>query len=585
MVSMTRIMGSVLAVALLFAGPAAAQVPAGMLPPGYGPRPATVAPPVGLGLVPGAPPRALPGARTTVREGETTEAESGAAAALPLGEAQRNAGGPTAVFGASLFTREATAVSDVPNPNYVVTPGDRVSVRVWGGVEAEAIGVVDPAGNLFLPNIGPVRVAGTRAGDIQRTVESEVRRVYTNQVQVYAVLLSTQRIGVFVTGAVRTPGRFGGSAADSVIDFLVRAGGVDASRGSYRDISLLRGGRSVAQVDLYRFLLEGRLPAVRLQDGDTLLVGRQRALVGADGAVRNNYLFEVPGRLMTGRELIEYARPLPSATNAIIQGNRDGRPYSRYATLSELQTLPLGDQDTVTFITDRPAQTVRVNVEGSRIGPSVLVADRDVTLCQALDYVAVDPALADTNSVFLLRPRVAQQQRRALDEAMDRLERQLFTAVSATTGVANIRSAEAQLVASYIQRGRRTQPEGRVVVFDGDGRCNPVRLEDGDVVVIPERSQTVLVSGEVSLPRAVVWGPSLTIDDYVRQAGGYTQRGNSRNIMIRRASGELVLDPAQGPRPGDELIALPRLDPKYFQMATDFTQLIFQLAFAARAVQ
>jgi protein involved in polysaccharide export with SLBB domain len=115
-------------------------------------------------------------------------------------------------------------------------------------------------------------------------------------VQVYAVLLSTQRIGVFVTGAVRTPGRFGGSAADSVIDFLVRAGGVDASRGSYRDISVLRGGRSVGQVDLYRFLLEGRLPALRLQEGDTLLVGRQRALVGADGAVRNNYLFEVPGR-------------------------------------------------------------------------------------------------------------------------------------------------------------------------------------------------------------------------------------------------------------------------------------------------
>ena len=56
-------------------------------------------------------------------------------------------------------------------------------------------------------------------------------------------------------------------------------------------------------------------------------------------------------------------------------------------------------------------------------------------------------------------------------------------------------------------------------------------------------------------------------------------------MMIRRASGELVLDPGQGPRPGDELIALPRLDPKYFQMATDFTQLIFQLAFAARAVQ
>jgi hypothetical protein len=119
----------------------------------------------------------------------------------------------------------------------------------------------------------------------------------------------------------------------------------------------------------------GRLPQLRLQEGDTIVVGRQRAVVGADGAVRNNYLFEVPGRIMTGRELIEYARPLPSATNAVIRGTRNGHPFSRYASLAELAGLPLGDQDQVTFITDAPARTVRVTVEGSRIGPSVLVID------------------------------------------------------------------------------------------------------------------------------------------------------------------------------------------------------------------
>jgi protein involved in polysaccharide export with SLBB domain len=545
---------------------------------------------VGLGLVPGAPVLNLqaqvPGGRPVNRTGEATEAEAGATTPQPLGAPPRvTSGPPTAVFGASLFTREATVSSDAPNPNYIIQPGDRVSVRVWGAVEAEAVGQVDAQGALFLPNIGPLRLAGIRSGDLQRVVETEVRRIYTQQVQVYAVLLSTQRIGVFVTGFVRTPGRFGGSAADSVIDFLVRAGGVDASRGSYRDIQLQRGGRTVATVDLYRFLLEGQLPQIRLQEGDTLLVGRQRALVGADGSVRNNFLFEVPGRVMTGRELIDYARPIPAATNAIIQGTRDGRPFSRYATLAELQGIPLSDQDVVTFITDSPAQTIRVTVEGSRIGPSVLVGDRDVTLCELLDHIAVDPRLADTRSVFLLRPRVAEQQRRAIQEALDRLERQLFLAVSPTTGVANIRSAEAQLVSTYITRARRAQPEGRVVVFDSNGRCNPVRLEDGDVVVIPDRSQTVLVSGEVQMPRAVVWAPNLTVDDYVRQAGGYSPRGSSSNIMIRRASGELVLDPREAPRAGDELIALPRLDPKFFQMATDFTQLIFQLAFAVRAVQ
>jgi len=519
--------------------------------------------------------------RVLSRPGTTTQSEGGPVAVGPLGDSNR-APGATAVFGASLFTREATSVSDAPNPNYIIVPGDRVSLRVWGAVEAEAVGVVDPNGTLFLPNIGPVRIAGTRAGDLQQVVEREVRRVYTSQVQVYAVLLSTQRIGVFVTGFVRTPGRYGGTAADSVLDFLVRAGGVDPGRGSYREIAVQRGGRTIANVDLYRFLLEGRLPSVRLQEGDTLVVARQRAVVGAEGAVRNNYLFEVPGRVMTGRELIDYARPLPSATNAIVKGTRGGQPFSRYATLPELANLTLADQDTVIFITDSPARTVRVTVEGSRIGPSVLVMDRDTQLCQALDYIAVDPALADTQSVFLLRPSVAAQQRRAIDEAMDRLERQLFLAVSPTTGVAAIRASEANLVSSYIQRARRTQPEGRVVVFEG-GRCAPVRLEDGDVIVIPEKSSTVLVAGEVSAPRAVVWRPEMRLEDYIRAAGGFTPRGRDSALMIRRASGELVLDPAgQALRPGDELIALPYLDPKAFQIGSDLLGLIYQIAVATR---
>ncbi len=351
----------------------------------------------GFGLVPGAPPTyTLPNLvgpeRIISRPGEVTQSEGGPVASGPLGEGACNPGA-TAVFGASLFTRESTAVTDAPNSNYVIVPGDRVSLRVWGAVEAEALGVVDPSGFLFLPNVGPVRVAGVRAGDLQRVVEAEVQKVYTSQVRVYAVLLSTQRIGVFVTGFVRTPGRFGGSAADSVLNFLLRAGGVDPGRGSFRDIAVQRGGRTVVTIDLYRFLLEGGLPPIRLQEGDTLVVARQRAMVGADGAVRNNYLFEVPGRAMTGRELIEYARPLPSATNAIVRGTRNGQPFSRYASLQELSGLALGDQDMVTFITDSPARTVRVTVEGSRLGPSVLITDRDAQLCGVLDHIAVDPVL------------------------------------------------------------------------------------------------------------------------------------------------------------------------------------------------
>jgi protein involved in polysaccharide export with SLBB domain len=569
-----------LCAAMIQAGPAAAQV----LPQLLGQAPAAPA-------APPAVPRAAGGIESllnrsdpisTLRAGSATAAEGGPIAVGPIGDPTRPMGPATTVFGASLFARGAPSPSDTPNPNYRLAPGDRVSITIWGFVEASIVGTVDNEGNVFVPQVGPIRLAGARAGDVQRVVETEVRRVYTGQVQVYATVLTTGALGVFVTGYVRTPGRHLGVAADSVLDFLLRAGGVDPGRGSYRDIALQRNGQTVTRIDLYRFLLTGQLPPLNLQQGDTLVVAAQGAMVGADGAVRNNFLFEMNGRTMPGAELIRLASPLPSATNAVIRGTRNGQPFSRYVTVRELANVTLLDQDTVSFITDAPAQTVRVSIEGSRVGPSVLIADRDTSLCTLLDYVEVDPALANTRGVFLLRPGLAQQQMRTINEALDRLERQLFLAISPTTGVAEIRASEANLVAAYISRARRTQPEGRLVVMDRTGRCADVRLQDGDTIVIPERVQTVLVGGEVRAPTAVIWRPGLTINDYIRQAGDFAERGANNQIMIRRASGELVLDPTEPPQPGDELIALPRLDPKNFQLTRDLLNLIFQSALSAR---
>ncbi|WP_255568520.1 polysaccharide biosynthesis/export family protein [Neoroseomonas alba] len=521
--------------------------------------------------------------RGTERIGSPTQAEGGPSLVAPLGDQARISGPATAVFGASLFTGGQQSSSDAPNPNYILAPGDRVSVRAWGAVDSELVGQIDPAGNLFLPNIGPVQVAGVRVGDLQSVIEGEVRKVYTSQVQVYATVLSTQRIGVFVTGFVRSPGRYAGTASDSILDFLVRAGGIDPGRGSFREIALNRGGRTVTNIDLYRFLLQGNLPTIRMQEGDTIVVGRQRAMVGADGAVRNNYLFESAGRTaLTGREIVELARPLPAATNAVLRGVRNAQPFSRYLTIAELAQLTLQDQDTVTFVADVAARTIRVTVEGSRLYPSVLVADRDTTFCQILDHIAVERGLANTEGVFILRPSLAVQQKRTIDEALDRLERQLFTAPAPTTSVAEARSAEASLITQYISRARRVQPEGRIVAMSAAGTCMPLRLENGDIIVIPELSSTVLVQGEVTFPQAVIWRPGMTMGDFLEAAGGLTPRGSRSTLMIRRPSGQAILNPSQEPRPGDELVALPYLDPKVWLFGRDLITALFQVALAAR---
>jgi protein involved in polysaccharide export with SLBB domain len=111
-----------------------------------------------------------------------------------------------------------------------------------------------------------------------------------------------------------------------------------------------------------------------------------------------------------------------------------------------------------------------------------------------------------------------------------------------------------------------------------------VRLENGDIIVIPDRSDTVFVAGEVSSPGAHLWQRGLTLDDYIRRAGGFSQRGSSGTVFIRRPSGEVLIDGARAEiRPGDEIIVGPRLDPRYLQLGIDLTQVVFQTAVAARA--
>jgi protein involved in polysaccharide export with SLBB domain len=523
--------------------------------------------------------------RSIVRQGEATQAEGGPTATTPIGETERRGlGDIIQPFGASLFTGASPASSDTPNPAYRIQPGDRVQIRMWGGFDADTTSAVDPDGNIFLQGVGPMHVAGVAAGDLQGAIERSISSVFTQKVYVYAVLITTHRVALFVSGNVKRPGRYTGAASDSVLDYLIRAGGVDPARGSYRDIIVRRKDKVLATVDLYQFLIAGTLAGVDLREGDAIIVNKQHAMVSADGAVRNSYLFELLGDRLPGGEIRELARPLPAATNAIVRGTRNDVPFVRYVTLDGLMSMPLADQDQVTFITDAPSGTVRVKVEGSRLGPSVLVADRAIRLPELLDYIAVDPALADTKSVYILRQSIAQQQQRALTEAADRLERELFLAISSTTGEAQIRASEANLVANYIQRARRVRPEGRLVVADDDGTVAGLRLEDGDTIVIPERSQVILVSGEVLAPQAIVYRPDMKAEAYVQRAGGYSQRGSEGNFLIRRANGQILLDPETPLRPGDELVVLPRVSTKYFQIAADFITVMYQVALAARVI-
>ncbi len=481
-------------------------------------------------------------------------------------------------FGANLFINATPPSSLAPNPNYIIQPGDTVQIQLYGGETATSTSVVDTQGNVFLPGFGPVHIAGTGAANLQLSVSKQLANAFTSNVSVYAVLQAENSISIFVTGFVRAPGQYLGSASDSVLDFLSRAGGIDPSRGSYRDIEVMRNGQLLSHVDLYNFLLAGSQLPSTLRNGDTILVGKQEPIVAVGGSVRNNYLFEVPSSYTAGQDIISYAQPLSSATNVLIKGTRDGQPYSQYVSLAGLTQTPLYDQDQLTFTSDAPAATITVQVQGSRIGPSVLVADRDARLRTLLTHIAIDPTDANVKSIYIVRPGLAQQQYASIQAALDRLQKALFYATSVTTGEAQIRASEAAQIQAYINAARTIQPDGILVVAEDNGSIDDVRVEDGDIITIPESSDTVMVDGEVESPQAIAFNPAETRIQYINAAGGVTERGRKSQTIIRRLSGRLVLDPNAPIMAGDELVVLPYVETQNFVIAQDVLSLIYQVA-------
>ena len=180
------------------------------------------------------------------------------------------------VFGANLFTGSFAQQSFSGfNPNYQINIGDKLFIQVWGAVEFDGEQAVDAQGNIFIPQVGPVRVLGIPNSELNSVIEKAVSRVYTNNVYIYTSLIAAQPIKVFVTGNVLSPGLYPGLSSDSILSYLDRAGGIDPQRGSFLDIDLKRGGKVVASFNLYDFLIKGDIKSVQLHEGDVLVVGSQ----------------------------------------------------------------------------------------------------------------------------------------------------------------------------------------------------------------------------------------------------------------------------------------------------------------------
>lgn len=484
-------------------------------------------------------------------------------------------------FGANLFRGGFGGErEDGLNPNYIISPGDQINLRIWGAVETNNMVTVDPQGNIFVPGVGPVTVGGTLNKNLNDKVTAAVRTVYTDNVSVYTSLNSTQPVAVFVTGFVVNPGRYAGIPSNSALHFLDRAGGIDPEKGSYRDIRVLRNSKVIASVDLYDFLLEGRIENVQFTDGDTIVVGQRGNVVSVSGDVNNPAMFEFLDSVVPGASIAKAVLLKPGVTYVGVSGIRDAEPFSVYLPFAEFGQMKLQDGDQLAFRSDMHDQVIVVDIEGSFDGPSRFAVPRNTRLPELLDYIPVDIELTDTVSVSIKRLSIQERQQASLENSLRRLESQYLTASSQTDGEAAIRAQEAKMISEFVQRARNVEPNGRLVVSRNE-QVADVILQNGDVVTIPPKSDSVLLSGEVLVAQAMLFEPGVKARTYIQRSGGFSNQADEKRIVLVHANGEVTTDANPMVRAGDEIIVLPKIHVKNLQIASVIVDIMYKIAVAA----
>lgn len=488
------------------------------------------------------------------------------------------------VFGSQLFMGNfANQQHSGFNPNYQISTGDRIDVQLYGAFEYKETLTVDPQGNIFIPDVGPIRVLGVRNDSLNQLVTDRIRKIYEHNVNVYASLQTMQPIRVFVTGFVKRPGLYDGLSSDSPLYYLDKAGGIDSMRGSYIDLKVMRSGRVHKVLNLYDFLLTGKMEYFQMVDGDTILVGPAKNRIAINGRVDNPYQFEFSDQKLTGEQIIQMARPLPDATHAVVRRMTGNKEKSMYLTLSELREGEFYPGDTVEFTYDKKKSTIVVRLEGEFSGEQIQVLPQDATLANLLQRITLNPR-SDVSSVQLFRTSIAHRQKEMISALLDNLQNKIMRQRALTVEDAEMRSKELASLSGFIENAKKAQPKGQIVV-GSNANFNNIFLEDGDTVRIPSKTPLVMTHGEVRFPSVLVHDPNKTVKHYVEQSAGFSENADPSNLLVVHNDGmaeEISL--SYKPISGDEIIVMPKVEIRTFQIVKDVSQVLFQLGMASRVV-
>lgn len=497
------------------------------------------------------------------------------------------------VFGQNLFDGFREAEFKGFNPDYKIAIGDIITLQMWGAYEVAVELTVDAQGNVFIPQVGPVKLQGVANKDLNKVVEKKVRSVYQNNVNLYASLNATQPVKIFVTGFVQSPGLYGGFSSDSILAFLAKSGGIRPESGSYLNVELKRGGETRAFFNLYEFLLTGSIKQVQLQDGDTLVVNTRQGVAAFNGLVENPVQIEFSGSAIAINDALQMVGLMQEATHVRIARNQQSKRNVEYLPLTDVKDITISSGDEVTVVSDKMPGTISVSVEGEHSGQAIYILPYGSTINDLMARLKPNER-SNIEAMQLFREEVAERQKAMLEVQLQQLEQTALSARSKSVGEAQLRQADAEAILQFVARARQVDPRGQVLLGQNENRMD-VMLKDQDRIVIPNRTVLVQVHGEVMFPNAMVFDDAKTINDYVNASGGYSQKADQSRVLVLHRDGSISrIEYKNGlfsrglakydMQPGDEILVMPQIDPKTMQYTSDIMQVIYQVAMSAAVV-
>ena len=412
------------------------------------------------------------------------------------------------VFGRDIFRNSDLTFEPSMNiatpTDYRLGPGDQVVIEVWGASEANITQKVTPDGYISIPDIGPVAVNGLTVQAASERIRGKLSKIYSGMktanvdlsTNVKVSLGQIRTIQVNIMGEVARPGTYALSSFSTVFHALYKAGGI-SELGSLRNIKVVRGGRTVATVDVYDYIINGRSHSdIRLQEGDVILASPYDALVLIQGKIKRPMYYEMKSSesVLT---LINYAGGFTNdAYSSAVTVERNNNKEKTICTVDDMNygVFKVKDGDIVSIGAILDRYDNRVEIKGAVYRPGFYAMGNDISTVRDLIQKA-DGLLDDafTNRAVLHR---------------ENPDKTLEVISVNTKGILN-----------------GTEPD--------------ILLQKNDILFIPsiydlEAKGTLEIVGEVFSPGVFPYAANTKLEDLIIMAGGLTEAASTVRVDVTR---------------------------------------------------